>query len=168
MKNMKLEIQKTKTKRITQLTEYSKVIKRNINERNVAKKENSLLKRRVLNLFVIKNDVDVSNNGFPVLHSDNKNAFRNSFLVNENTPHKVKGNKKGNGICEWYKKHNIKQHKQNINQSMLFSFTKSIQSEYIDNNNSNNNNINNISINSEPIFKYSSNFKTPRFKTNNT
>ena len=119
MKKLKLEIPKTNTKRIIQLTEYSKVIHRKTKsefiEQNknsiVIKKESSFLLRNsnktILNSFVIKNDVGL-HNGFPVLHSDNKNAFRNSFLVNENTPQKPKGNKKGNGICEWYKKHNIK------------------------------------------------------------
>ena len=161
MKKMQLEIPKTQIKRKIHLTEYSKVVKRKINsectERN---KKNVITKEsNILNSFIITNDVGL-NNGFPVLHSDNKNVFRNSFLVNENTPQKVKGNKKGNGICEWYKKHNIKQHKQKTNQSIMFSFTKSIQSDYIDNN------INNISINIEHIFKYSSNFKTPKFKYN--
>ena len=169
MKKMKLEIPKSKTKRMIQLTDYSKVVERKTNSecteqkrKSVIKSESSCIsksrKKILLNSFVIKNDVGISN-GFPVLHSDNKNAFRNSFLVSESTPQKVKGNKKGNGICEWFKKHRTNQHKQNANQPMvMFSFTKHAQSDYIDNS------INNISINIEPLFKYSSNYKTPKFK----
>ena len=168
MKKMKLEVPKSKTKRVIQLTDYSKVVERKINSefteqnrKRIIKSESSCIsksrKKIILNSFVIRNDVGISN-GFPVLHSDNKNVFRNSFLVSESAPQRVKGTKKGNGICEWFKKHKISQHKQSANQPIMFSFAKHLQSDYIDNS------INNISINTEPLFKYSSNYKTPKFK----